>query len=160
MSNELRGADILARTLGSARERATCSRFRAIRSCRSTMPRSTPDSTLVHVRHEGAAVHMADAWGRLTGEPGIALVTGGPGHANAIGALYTAPAADSPLVLLSGHAPLGTTRHGRVSGDAPGRHRRAAGEGVLDGAERAHARERHRAGDCDSRAPAGRVRCT
>jgi acetolactate synthase-1/2/3 large subunit len=62
---------------------------------------------LVHVRHEGAAVHMADAWGRLHGDPGIALVTGGPGHANAIGALYTARAADSPLVLLSGHAPLG-----------------------------------------------------
>ena len=62
---------------------------------------------LMHVRHEAAAVHMADAWGRLTGEPGIALVTGGPGHANAVGALYTALAADSPLVLLSGHAPLG-----------------------------------------------------
>lgn len=60
---------------------------------------------IVHVRHEAAAVHMADAWGRLTGEPGIALVTGGPGHANAVGALYTALAADSPMLLLSGHAP-------------------------------------------------------
>ena len=62
---------------------------------------------LVHVRHEGAAVHMADAWARLTGEPGIALVTGGPGHANAVGALYTAAMAESPVVLLSGHAPHG-----------------------------------------------------
>jgi acetolactate synthase-1/2/3 large subunit len=61
---------------------------------------------LLHVRHEAAAVHMADAWGRLTGETGIALVTGGPGHANAVSALYTALAAESPLVLLSGHAPL------------------------------------------------------
>ena len=61
--------------------------------------------SLVHVRHEAAAVHMADAWGRLTGEPGIALVTGGPGHANALGALYTALAAQSPMVLISGHAP-------------------------------------------------------
>ncbi|HEX4780007.1 MAG TPA: thiamine pyrophosphate-binding protein, partial [Usitatibacter sp.] len=60
---------------------------------------------LIHVRHEAAAVHMADAWGRLTGQPGVALVTGGPGHANAIGALYTAMMADSPVVLLSGHAP-------------------------------------------------------
>src|SRR5690348_12581723 len=33
--------------------------------------------TLVHTRHEAAAVFMADAWGRLTGEPGVALVTGG-----------------------------------------------------------------------------------
>jgi len=61
---------------------------------------------LVHVRHEAATVHMADAWARLTGEAGVALVTGGPGHANAVGALYTALMADSPLVLLSGHAPL------------------------------------------------------
>src|SRR5688500_10058452 len=61
---------------------------------------------LVHVRHEAATVHMADAWGRLTGEPGVALVTGGPGHANALGALYTALAAQSPMVLISGHAPL------------------------------------------------------
>ena len=59
---------------------------------------------LIHVRHEAAAVHMADAWGRLTGEAGIALVTGGPGHANAVGALYTALGAESPMVLLSGHA--------------------------------------------------------
>ena len=42
---------------------------------------------LIHVRHEAAAVHMADAWARLTGEVGVALVTGGPGHANAVGAL-------------------------------------------------------------------------
>ena len=61
---------------------------------------------ITHVRHEGAAVHMADAWARLTGEPGIALFTGGPGHANALGALYTALASESPVVMLSGHAPL------------------------------------------------------
>ena len=62
--------------------------------------------TLVHTRHEAAAVFMADAWGRLTGEPGVALVTGGPGHANAVGALYTAAMSESPVVLLSGHAPV------------------------------------------------------
>jgi acetolactate synthase I/II/III large subunit len=61
--------------------------------------------SLVHTRHEAAAVHMADAWARLTQQPGIALVTGGPGHANAVGALYTARMAESPMVLLSGHAP-------------------------------------------------------
>jgi len=61
---------------------------------------------LVHVRHEAAAVHMADAWGRLTGEVGVALVTGGPGHANAVAALYTALGGESPVVLLSGHAPI------------------------------------------------------
>ena len=61
---------------------------------------------LIHTRHEAATVHMADAWARLTGEIGIALVTGGPGHANAVSALYTASMAESPVVLVSGHAPL------------------------------------------------------
>src|SRR6478752_2820747 len=67
---------------------------------------------LIHVRHEAAAVHMADAWARLTGEAGVALVTGGPGHANAVSALYTAGMAESPVVLLSGHAPSGETGMG------------------------------------------------
>lgn len=60
---------------------------------------------LFHTRHEAAAVHMADAYARLTGKVGVALVTGGPGHANAISALYTAQMAESPVLLLSGHAP-------------------------------------------------------
>ncbi len=60
---------------------------------------------LVHVRYEGACVHMADAYARLSGEVGVAMVTGGPGHANAVGALYTAQMGESPVVLLSGHAP-------------------------------------------------------
>ncbi len=64
------------------------------------------DIDLVHVRHEAAAVHMADAWARMTGEVGVALVTGGAGHANAIGALCTAGASESPVLLLSGHAGL------------------------------------------------------
>ena len=67
---------------------------------------------LIHTRHEAAAVHMADAWARLTGEVGIALVTGGPGHANALSALYTAQMAESPLVLLSGHAANAQLGHG------------------------------------------------
>lgn len=60
---------------------------------------------LFHTRHEAAAVHMADAYARLTGTVGVALVTGGPGHANAVSALYTAQMAESPVLLLSGHAP-------------------------------------------------------
>jgi acetolactate synthase-1/2/3 large subunit len=59
---------------------------------------------LIHVRHEAAAVHMADAWGRLTGQCGIAWVSGGAGFTNAAAALCTAQAGESPLVLLSGHA--------------------------------------------------------
>lgn len=62
--------------------------------------------SLVHARHEAAAVYMADAYARVAGTVGVALVTGGPGHANAIGALCTAMAGETPLVLLAGHAPL------------------------------------------------------
>ncbi|MBJ7380407.1 MAG: thiamine pyrophosphate-binding protein [Polynucleobacter sp.] len=60
---------------------------------------------LIHTRHEAAAVHMADCFSRLTGKVGIAMVTGGPGHANAVSALYTALMAEAPVILLSGHAP-------------------------------------------------------
>jgi acetolactate synthase I/II/III large subunit len=62
---------------------------------------------LVHTRHEAAAVHMADAYARLTGTCGVALVTGGQGHTNAVAALPTALAGEVPVLLLSGHAPLG-----------------------------------------------------
>ncbi|MCC6718533.1 MAG: thiamine pyrophosphate-binding protein [Acetobacteraceae bacterium] len=63
--------------------------------------------TLVHARHEAATVHMADAYARLTGKCGVALVTGGQGHTNAAAALPTALAGEMPVLLLSGHAPLG-----------------------------------------------------
>src|SRR5262249_48525341 len=103
MSESLRGADIIIQAL----EQQGVSRVftlsgNHIMSLFDAALGSTID--LVHVRHEAAAVHMADAWGRLTGEPGIAMVTGGPGHANCIGALFTALGAESPMVLLSGHA--------------------------------------------------------
>ena len=64
------------------------------------------DIDLLHVRQEAAAVHMADAWGRLTGEPGVALVTAGPGFANTLTGLYVATISESPLVMLSGCAPM------------------------------------------------------
>lgn len=67
---------------------------------------------LFHVRHEAAAVHMAEAYARMSGKVGVALVTGGPGHANALGALYTARQNETPLILLSGHAPLSQLGHG------------------------------------------------
>ncbi|MDX2221586.1 MAG: thiamine pyrophosphate-binding protein, partial [Rhodospirillaceae bacterium] len=102
---QLRGADILARSLA----RAGLKRIFSL-SGNHIMPvydaAIEARLAITHVRYEGAAVHMADAWARLTGEPGIAMLTGGPGHANGIGALYTALASESPVVLLSGHAPL------------------------------------------------------
>ncbi len=68
--------------------------------------------SIVHTRHEAAAVHMADAWGRLTERPGVALVTAGPGHLNALSALYGALMAESPVVLLSGASPVSQAGRG------------------------------------------------
>ncbi len=100
-----RGADLIARGLARAgtRQVFALSGNHVMALFDAALDAKLP---LLHVRHEAAAVHMADAWARLTGEVGVALVTGGPGHANAVSALYTALAAESPVVLLSGHAPL------------------------------------------------------
>src|SRR5579863_10678532 len=103
-STTIRGADIVMRTL----ERAG---HHTIFTLSGNHIMSLFDAAietrhrLIHTRHEAAAVHMADAWGRLTGDPGVALVAGGPAHGNAVSALYTAQMAESPVVLLSGHAP-------------------------------------------------------
>ena len=59
---------------------------------------------LVDVRHESAAAHMADAWARVTGRPGVCLVTGGPGHTNALTGIATAWGADSPVIWISGQS--------------------------------------------------------
>jgi len=61
---------------------------------------------IIGTRHETAAVHMADAWARATGKMGVALVTGGPGHTNAITGLGVAFGAGSPVLVISGQAPV------------------------------------------------------
>ena len=76
---------------------------------------------------------MADAWGRLTGQCGIALVSGGAGFTNAAAALCTAQAAELPLVLLSGHAGAEGDRTRRLPGAAPGRDGGTRRQGVVDG---------------------------
>ena len=57
------------------------------------------------VRHEQAAVHMADGYARATGKVGCVLVTSGPGATNAITGIATAYADSIPLVVLSGQVP-------------------------------------------------------
>ena len=60
---------------------------------------------LIDTRHEQAAVHMADAWGRITGQPGVAMYTT-PGFANAVPGLANAMHSGSPLLSISGCAEL------------------------------------------------------
>lgn len=56
-------------------------------------------------RHEQAAVHAADAYARVSGKVGVALVTSGPGATNAITGIATAYSDSIPLVVISGQVP-------------------------------------------------------
>jgi acetolactate synthase-1/2/3 large subunit len=60
---------------------------------------------LIDCRHEQAAVHMADAWGRITGGLAVCAFTT-PGHAHAIPGLAHALSSESPVLNIAGSAPL------------------------------------------------------
>lgn len=57
------------------------------------------------VRHEQAAVHMADGYARATGRPGVALATSGPGATNTITGIATAYMDSIPMVIVTGQVP-------------------------------------------------------
>ena len=57
----------------------------------------------IDTRHEQAAVDMANAWGRITGKPGVTMFTT-PGHANAIPGLTLAHHTESPVINIVGSA--------------------------------------------------------
>src|SRR3972149_4346059 len=57
---------------------------------------------IVDTRQESGATHMADGWARVTGQPGVSVVTGGPGHTNSITGITTAWMAGSPILAISG----------------------------------------------------------
>lgn len=57
------------------------------------------------VRHEQAAVHMADGYARATGKAGVVLVTSGPGATNTITGIATAFTDSIPMVVLCGQVP-------------------------------------------------------
>ena len=62
-------------------------------------------------RQEGGAAYMAEAHGKLTGEPGIAMVTRGPGATNASIGVHTAMQNSSPMILFVGQ--IATWMRGR-----------------------------------------------
>ena len=79
------------------------SAIRAARLSKSTMPFSNSiNSSTILVRHEQAAVHAADAYARVSGKVGVALVTSGPGVTNALTGIATAYSDSIPLVVISG----------------------------------------------------------
>ncbi len=60
----------------------------------------------IDARHEGAALHMADGYARITGRPAVGIFTGGPGFSNAISALPAIYTSESPVVFVAGCAEL------------------------------------------------------
>ena len=61
---------------------------------------------IVDFRHEQAAAHAADGWARVTGDPGVAAVTAGPGVTGAVTAIANALHANSPMLVIGGKSPV------------------------------------------------------
>jgi acetolactate synthase-1/2/3 large subunit len=57
---------------------------------------------MVLVRHEQGATHIADGYARVTGKPGVVLVTSGPGATNTITGIMTAHMDSVPMVVITG----------------------------------------------------------
>ena len=60
---------------------------------------------VVDVRHEQTAAHAADGWARVTGEPGVAVVTAGPGLTDAVTGVASAWRASIPMLVFGGQGP-------------------------------------------------------
>jgi acetolactate synthase-1/2/3 large subunit len=69
---------------------------------------------VVDVRHEQTAAHAADAWARVTGQPGVAAVTAGPGVTDTVTAVANAQRAQVPMVLIGGAGPKGLADKGSL----------------------------------------------
>jgi len=61
---------------------------------------------IIDVRHEQTAAHAAAGWARMTGEPGVAVVTAGPGVTDSISGVAEAFIAGCAMVEIGGHTPL------------------------------------------------------
>jgi len=72
---------------------------------------------VVDVRHEQSAAHAADGWARVTGRPGVAIVTAGPGVTGTVTAVANALRAEVPLVVIGGQ---GARTHGPFGGQDRG----------------------------------------
>lgn len=64
-----------------------------------------PEIDVITTRHEQISTHMADGYARVTGEPGVVLVSRGPGATNTLAGVLCAWPACSPLVVIAGQVP-------------------------------------------------------
>src|SRR5947208_5859793 len=69
---------------------------------------------VIDVRHEQAAAHAAEAWGRINRACGVALVTAGPGVTGTVTAVANCFAAQTPLVVLGGARPVAQAEQGAL----------------------------------------------
>lgn len=60
---------------------------------------------VIDTRHEQTAAHAADGWARVTGKPGVAVVTAGPGLTDAVTGVASAHRANIPMVIFGGQGP-------------------------------------------------------
>src|SRR5882762_2209016 len=67
-----------------------------------------PDIAPVTFKHENNAAIAAEVYGRLSGKPGVVLVTAGPGATNSLSGVAGAYASGAPLVHISGGVPVGS----------------------------------------------------
>ncbi|MEQ5828636.1 thiamine pyrophosphate-binding protein [Sulfitobacter sp. NFXS29] len=65
--------------------------------------------TLINARHEAGAANMAETYGKLTGKPGICMVTRGPGACHAAIGVHIAQQDSTPMILLVGQIARDTT---------------------------------------------------
>ena len=68
----------------------------------NSMYDSRKEIKLINARHEAGAANMAEAYGKLTGKPGVALVTRGPGACHASVGVHVAFQDSTPMILLIG----------------------------------------------------------
>jgi len=59
---------------------------------------------VIDFRHEQVAAHAAEGWAKVTGKPGVAIVTAGPGVTDAVTGIANAFQAPSPMILIGGNA--------------------------------------------------------
>lgn len=69
--------------------------------------KADPPMPIIDVRHEPSAVFAAEAIGKLTRKPGLAVLTAGPGVTNGVSPVAQAHFSGSPLVVIGGRAPTG-----------------------------------------------------
>ncbi|MDP9845601.1 thiamine pyrophosphate-binding protein [Streptosporangium lutulentum] len=69
---------------------------------------------VIDVRHEQVAAHAADGYARITGKPGCAVVTAGPGTTDAITGVANAFRAESPMLLIGGQGALSQHKMGSL----------------------------------------------